>query len=233
MTMDSMSELVRKGKDIIDGIGIIQEDETLYSLIIARKSSTSFSCFWKGINTTCLEHITSVVPKSAIKSREHVDDGFAGFFVGNFFLDFENRCMDIVAIEFRESEMFLFCTEKALIERIKFLHFRHECIDDIIWYLFADIALAHNRLVASEFHRRAPVFYNTSVEITECDLILMDEVDTVHRFCRTTTNITIRILRKGSDFFFGEIFNFFLIPVILGLDPSIQSVSALLALRDS
>lgn len=52
MTVDSMSELVRKGKNIVDGIGIIEQDKTLYSLIIARKSTTSFACFWEGIDTT-------------------------------------------------------------------------------------------------------------------------------------------------------------------------------------
>lgn len=102
--------------------------------------------------------------------------------------------------------MFLFCTEKSLIERIKLLHFRHKRIDHIVWYLFADIAFAHDRLVPSELHRRAPVFHYTGVEIAERDLILMDEVDAVHRFCCPPSDITIWILCKGSDFFFREFF---------------------------
>ena len=95
--------------------------------------------------------------------------------------------------------------EKSLIERIKFLHFRHECIGTLSG-LFVDIALAHHRLVASEFHEDIPVSHNTRRDCRAWSDSDGRDRHTVHRFCCTTANINDSGFLQRLLFLFSELF---------------------------
>jgi hypothetical protein len=68
-----MSELVGDRRDIAELTCEVQEDERLFSLAIARKSSSTLPCPWEYIDTFLFDHPLRVVVEVSVKILHHAE----------------------------------------------------------------------------------------------------------------------------------------------------------------
>ena len=69
--MDGVSELVRDRRDISKLSCEVQEDETLFSLAVAREGSPSLPCSWKDVNALFFDHPLRIVIEILIEVLHH------------------------------------------------------------------------------------------------------------------------------------------------------------------